>query len=73
MYLTFKVTNNKIVNFIKYIVALLGFNIIDAFMVKIFTEKLQLYYVYSIVAVTIVLLIIKFIVFDRVVFSRRSE
>ena len=71
MYLTFKVTHNKITNFIKYIIALLLFNVLDASLVRILTEYIELYYVISIIIVTLVLLILKYIVFDKVVFSRR--
>ena len=71
MYLTFKVTHDKGLNFIKYILALLFFNFIDAASVRILTEHVKLYYVVSIIIVTVALLILKFIVFDKVVFSRR--
>ena len=71
MYLTFKVTHDKAINFMKYIIALLFFNFIDASMVRILTEYVKLYYVVSIIIVTGILLILKFIVFDKIVFSRK--
>ena len=71
MYLTFKVTQDKMINFVKYIIALLLFNFLDATMVRILTEYVKLYYVVSIIIVTVALLILKFIVFDKVIFSRR--
>ena len=71
MYLTFKVTHDKIINFIKYVIVLLLFNFSDALSVRILTEYIGFYYVFSIVIVTAVLFILKFIVFDKFVFSRR--
>ena len=71
-YLTFKVHINIKSNFIKYVVALLSFNILDAGLVALTTESLGLYYLISIVIITICLLVIKYIVYNSIVFTKQS-
>ena len=71
-YLTFKVHINLKSNFIKYVVALLGFNILDAGLVSLITESLGVYYLISIVVTTVCMLIFKYIVYNSIVFSKQS-
>lgn len=71
MYLTFRVTTDKVINFLKYIVTLILFNMLDAYSVKMLTEHMMFHYTLSIIIVTSVLLVLKFMVFDKIVFSRR--
>lgn len=70
-YLTFKVKKNKLVNFIAYVLVLFTFSITDAALVRTLTESLRIYYVFSITSVTILMFVIKYIVYDRIVFIRR--
>ena len=69
-YLTFKSSSQLKFNFIKYTIALLVFNFIDAYLVKYLTETLGMYYVISIFLVALVMLISKFIVYDKIVFVK---
>lgn len=70
-YLTFKVEKNKLINFIMYVIVLLTFNFIDAALVRMLTEFFGIYYVFSITSVAIIMFIIKYIIYDRIVFVRR--
>lgn len=69
-YLTFKVQVNVKNNFLKYVVALLTFNFIDAGLVGLITESLGVYYIFSIAVTTVCLLIFKYIVYNSVVFTK---
>lgn len=71
-YLTFKVHINLKSNFLKYIVALLTFNILDAGLVRLLTESLGVYYILSIVVTTVCLLVFKYVVYNSIVFTKQS-
>lgn len=68
-YLTFRVKENVKSNFIKYTFALLTFNFLDAGLVGFITESLGVYYIISIVITTFCLLIVKYIVYNSIVFT----
>jgi putative flippase GtrA len=71
-FVTFLVTSNKFGNFLKYSLALLTFMIIDATTVGVLTEFIKLPYLISIIVVTFILFMLKYVVYDRVVFIRRQ-
>ena len=68
-YLTFRVNENVKSNFIKYALVLLTFNFLDAGLVGYITESLGVYYIISIVITTFCLLIVKYIVYNSIVFT----
>lgn len=67
-YITFSVKKGRFANFTKYLVASLTFNFLDASLVKIATEFFGLYYLFSIILVSITIFTLKFFVYDRFVF-----
>lgn len=67
-YLTFEVRDRKRSNFVKYILALLMFNFADAFLVRLITDLIGVYYIVSIIFVTGSLLICKYVIYNKVVF-----
>ena len=72
VYITFKLVKGGFEGFIKYIIALLSFNFLDAVLVKILTDFIGMYYIVSIVLVTTLLFILKYVVYDNFVFTERK-
>jgi len=71
-YVTFSVKSGKRRTFVKYLIALLIFYTIDATFVKLITDT-GLHYLISIVSVTAIIFVVKFFVFDRIIFVSRPE
>ncbi len=70
VHITFKIKHNKKQNFVKYCLALAIFSIIDALGVKLLTEILQVHYTSSIILITVVLFLAKFIVYNQFIFTK---
>jgi putative flippase GtrA len=66
----FKVNDNKIKRFLKYLFSVLVFNIIDASLVKFFTDGLMVYYLVSIFIVTFIIFITKYFYYKMLVFNK---
>lgn len=71
-YFTFKVARGRLRNFVKYVIALFTFNIFDAALVRILTEFVGIHYIVSIITVTTLIFLLKYIVYDKFVFTRRQ-
>ena len=66
---TFRVTDQMGKRFIKYAISVLIFNLLDYGMVIFLTEVVSLYYLISIIIVTSILMICKFLVFKMIIFK----
>ena len=71
-YITYGVKEDKRNNFIKYVIFLGIFMIIDAASVRLLTDYLGLYYLLSITSVTIVLFFAKYFAYGKMVFRKRE-
>ncbi len=70
IYVTFKINKPSLSYFLRFIIALLFFYLVDALLVWNITEFLKIHYTLSITITTIILFFIKFIVFDKLVFYK---
>jgi len=70
IYITFKCPKKKFKKFIKYMFFLIIFYCSDALLVKFLTETIQFHYLISILFVTTFIFIIKFFVYDKLVFTK---
>lgn len=70
MYITFKVKGRKSKRFAMYVLFILFTMVIDASLVKVFTEFLNIYYIMSIFIVTSILVLFKFYVFNNAIFKK---
>jgi len=68
-YVTYKVSSNKRNNFIRYCIVLALISAIDAIAVRAATEMLELHYAVSIFIITVVLFIVKYVVYGALVFK----
>ena len=69
----FSVNGNIANRFIRYIIFLTIFSLINIFSVKFLTESMNLYYIISISIVTIVLFIIKYFIYKKFVFDSKQD
>lgn len=72
-YFTFKNVKNKKNKFIIYMISVIGFALIDIFLVKILTDELNLYYLKSIIISTSALIIFKYLFYNMFVFLDYKE
>ena len=72
-YITFGVKGDKIANFIKYGIALGIFYVIDVCSVSLLTEVLNIYYALSIMIVSFFVFLMKFFVYDKLVFIKKDK
>jgi hypothetical protein len=68
----FKTSANKQGKFLKYILALLVFSAVDATLVKVLTDGLALYYMYSIFISTTAVFLGKFLVYHFLIFKQED-
>jgi len=68
MYIVFDSRDRKYKKLGKYIPTVTFFFFVDAMLVKFMTDIMNLYYVLSIILVTTVLVVVKFVVYDRWIF-----
>ena len=69
MFITFNKTNDKLSKFIIYIIVLVIFGVIDLLLVKFFTQILGVYYILSIIIITTFIFLLKYLVFNKIVFK----
>ncbi|MBT5022268.1 methyltransferase domain-containing protein [Candidatus Woesearchaeota archaeon] len=72
MYVTYQITTNKTQNFVKYTFFLTMFMVLDAILVKTLTD-IGLFYIFSIIIVTTALFFVKYIVYDKMVFTKKIK
>lgn len=72
-YITFRVSKIKKQQLILFCIVLLFFYALDAVTVKLFTERLHLHYTMSIMAITAVIFVLKYMAYDNVVFAERKH
>ena len=72
IFITFKVKENKGVNFIKYLFALLIFITLDALLVKFTTEVIGFHYLISIIIITTLIFFSKYFVFGKFIFTKKT-
>jgi len=68
MYVVFDSRDRKFKKLGKYIPTVTFFFFVDALLVKFMTDIMNLYYILSIILVTTVLLVVKFVVYDKWIF-----
>ena len=73
MKVIFKVNEKPMLRFLYYIIAYGIFMLMNIALVKVTTEILRIYYIVSIITVTGVLFIIKFIVYDLLIFNQKNS
>lgn len=70
-YITFKIRGSRKI-FVKYIFTFFIFMLVDAFSVRFLTDFAKIYYLISIIIVTTVLFVVKFFIYDKLVFVRKN-
>ena len=74
VYITFNTKKDKKKTFVKYLAALLVFAGLDAALVRLLTDVLSIYYMFSITVVMVGLFVLKFFFYQKFVFvSEISE
>jgi len=68
-HITFKVTDNKRINFVKFCAITLSLLVLDGFLVKLLTDYFNVYYLISIFVVSIVLFFTRFETYNKFVFK----
>ena len=58
--------------FTKYVIVRLSILIISPFLVKILTDNLHLYYIYSVTSVAGFVFVLKFFIYDNFVFNKKE-
>lgn len=71
-FVIFQVKEDRFKRFFPYISSVLIFTLINIILVKIVTEYIGLYYLYSIIIITAVLFLTKFVLYDNYIFSSRG-
>jgi dolichol-phosphate mannosyltransferase len=68
-FFVFKTKRNHKKRFVYYIVAVIIFLFLNTLAVRILTENLKFYYLFSVVVVTILFTILKFSVYNKIIFK----
>jgi len=68
----FRYAENSNNVFAKYVIVRLSILIISPFLVKILTDNLHLYYIYSVTFVAGFVFVLKFFIYDNLVFNKKE-